>query len=249
MSIRRHGPSAFKWTTLRSVSADQGKAAEKAAIAEYNTYEDPQHYNLTPGGDMAEYMLAMRDKQALTVRTHQQERSVVSASRTMNTGKEVGLAEECLKQCQQAIANGTAPPAAKPKGYQKADPSLPNGVVQTKKNGKTLLVFRGSSGKQHIYKDFRHESHSERLAAAKAYIDTLDQPLIQGSKQAILVPVGQPTNDRQPCGFWKACKPCLAADIKRQNSKRPLPCQRPTAIELASKSIKDSHKYPMHNYG
>ena len=44
----------------------------------------------------------------------------------------------------------------------------------------------------------------------------------------------------KPCGFCKACNPCLAADIKRQNSKRPLPCQRPQAVGPASKTAKST---------
>ncbi len=48
------------------------------------------------------------------------------------------------------------------------------------------------------------------------------------------------TEARKPCGFCKACKPCLASDIKRQNGKRPLQCQRPQAIGPASKTAKFS---------
>ena len=201
-AIRKHGPSAFDWTVLRIVPADQGNAAEKAAIAQYNTFEDPQHYNLTPGGDMAEYMLtpAMREKQALTVRTHQQDRSIGISIKDNNvkqgyqvcdsaTGtchsfcssdltmdEKLSLAEACLKECKQAAASGTAPPAAKPPGYTKADLTLPRGVTQISKNGKTFLRFRqGNSNAPKVIQYFRQASRSGQLAAAKQFIAALDQ--------------------------------------------------------------------------
>ena len=45
-AICSYGPSAFEITILRTVPSDQREVAILAAIAEYGTYANPEHYNL-----------------------------------------------------------------------------------------------------------------------------------------------------------------------------------------------------------
>ncbi|DBA76385.1 TPA: hypothetical protein ACH3X1_010092 [Trebouxia sp. C0004] len=72
----KYGPTAFDWITLQTVPAEQADAAEVQIIAAYGTFENPDHYNLTPGGQGYSITAAQREKQALKMRKHRQDRSV-----------------------------------------------------------------------------------------------------------------------------------------------------------------------------
>ena len=55
-SIRKHGPEDYQidiLATFDEYNKDVLDDAEQYFIAAYNTYENPKHYNLTPGGDLS----------------------------------------------------------------------------------------------------------------------------------------------------------------------------------------------------
>ncbi len=195
-AICQHGPEAFQWNILHIVPAEEADAAEIAAIALYNTFEDPQHYNLTPGGQFV-ITPAMRQQQALTVRRHQQDRPIgisvlnncekqgyqvrdsvtgkqyrfTSSKKTMD--EKLVLAEECLKQCHTAASSGTAPPASRIIGQANSDPTLPKYVSRCTRHGKSFLQYRKRARSGDVYKYFREASYDEQKAAAWRFVDSL----------------------------------------------------------------------------
>lgn len=50
-AIKKYGVSMFDFTVIESVSISMLLEREEYWIKKYNTYEDKNHYNLTPGGD------------------------------------------------------------------------------------------------------------------------------------------------------------------------------------------------------
>lgn len=193
-AICKYGPTAFDWITLQTVLAEQADAAEIQTIAEYGTFENPDHYNLTPGGQGYSITAAQREKQAFKMRKHQQDRSVgisvhdnaqhqgyqvkdpitgstyafFSPKLTMDA--KLILAEGCMKQCREAHANGLPPPPRMAKGFPKSDLTLPNGVIQYNSNGRKALMFRK---KGYITKRFMAGSPAEQRVKAQAHVDQL----------------------------------------------------------------------------
>lgn len=51
-AIKKYGKDNFEWSILEECEQDQLKEKEIYWIKYYNTYEDKNHYNETPGGDL-----------------------------------------------------------------------------------------------------------------------------------------------------------------------------------------------------
>jgi hypothetical protein len=193
-AICKYGPTAFDWITLQTVLAEQADAAEVQTTAAYGTFESPDHYNLTPGGQGYSITAAQREKQALKMRKHQQDRSIGIAvldnaqhrgyrvkdpvtgstysflSPALTMDAKLILAEDCMKQCREAHAHGLPLPPRRTAGFPKSDPTLPNGVIQYNTNGRKALMFKK---KGYTTKRFMAGTPAEQRAKAQAHVDQL----------------------------------------------------------------------------
>ncbi len=191
-AICHHGPSAFVCITLQTVAAEQADDAEIRAISEYNTFEDPNNYNLTIGGKCG-YPLSTAIRELLN-RKHQQDRSVNISVRdniqqkgyvvkdvasgvthcfcspAISMEAKLALAEDRLKQCMEAHAKGLPPPPQRGAGAVKCDPTLPMYLSHSILKGKKAIVF---SKKGHPLKRFMAGTAAQQKVRALAHLQKL----------------------------------------------------------------------------
>lgn len=89
-ALRKYPEKAFKWEVLEEdLSEKEALEKEKYYIAEYNTYLDPHHYNMTPGGEG--YALSDEIKQKISVANTGKKRTPEQNARLSEARKKLGL--------------------------------------------------------------------------------------------------------------------------------------------------------------
>ncbi|KAL0030286.1 hypothetical protein WJX77_007625 [Trebouxia sp. C0004] len=155
----KYGPTAFDWITLQTVPAEQADAAEVQIIAAYGTFENPDHYNLTPGGQGYSITAAQREKQALKMRKHRQDRSVGIAM--LDNAQHRGYKE--------AHANGLPPPPRLAKGFPKSANLAKRCDTDHQEGQRSTYVQK----KGYTTKTFLSGTPAEQRARAQAHVDQL----------------------------------------------------------------------------
>lgn len=89
-ALRKYPREVFKWEILEEgLSEEEALEREIYYIAEYNTYLDPQHNNMTPGGEG--YALSDEIKQKISVANTGKKRTPEQNAKLSETKKKLGL--------------------------------------------------------------------------------------------------------------------------------------------------------------